>query len=114
MPTTEVVVILQPLDDGAGLDVWAVEALVVGELDELARCQAGLLFDVVEVRLEGHPPLAFRFAAGEVLQRCLGPDSSPARLLVLAQTQREWVIGAVVIGGSAMVVGAHDNLERER
>src|SRR3954463_9000415 len=53
VPAPEVVVLLQPVDDVAGLRLRP-EAALVRERDELARCEPRLVLDGVEVRLERH------------------------------------------------------------
>jgi hypothetical protein len=51
VPAPEAVVGGEPLDDGARRGALRIESALVRELDELARRESGLVFDVVEVGL---------------------------------------------------------------
>ena len=54
VPAAQVVVLLEPLQDGAGLGVRAVVPAFLRERHELTRRQARLVLDLVQIRLKGH------------------------------------------------------------
>src|SRR5262249_37651130 len=56
MAAAEPVVVLEPFEDRGRLGGRTVEALLVGQRDELAWGHPGLLLDVVEIRLKRHDP----------------------------------------------------------
>lgn len=52
VPTAQAVILLQPIDDDAGLDVGLVVPFFLRQFDELVGRLACLCFNVVEVCLE--------------------------------------------------------------
>src|SRR5918999_5954160 len=72
----DIEVLLQPIHDRACLDLGGVEALLLGQGDELVRRLARLRLDVVQISLEGHLwsplELAYCFSA---TSRTVGRDA---------------------------------------
>src|SRR5918999_4800994 len=81
--TADIEVLLQPIHDRACLDLGGVEALLLGQGDELVRRLARLRLDVVQISLEGHlwSPLELAYC----FPLPLGP-SDGAQLIARART----------------------------